>query len=74
MSVTMSFKQKLPFRRTCKDVAALLIAREDRDLSLVDRLALRMHLAICQACPRFERQVLTMRNAMKQWRNYTDEA
>jgi len=62
-------------RRTCKQVASLLIAREDRDLPLADRLALRLHLAACKACPKFERQVLTMRNALRQWRNYEmDEA
>lgn len=60
-------------RRTCREVAALLIAREDRALSLADRIALRFHLAACQACPVFERQVLTMRNAMRQWRNYTED-
>jgi hypothetical protein len=63
-----------PLRRTCKDVAALLIAREDRELPLTERMALRLHLAMCQACPRFERQILTLRNAMKQWRQYTEEA
>lgn len=57
-------------RRTCKQVASLLIAREDRPLPLADRLALRLHLAACIACPKFERQVLTMRNALRQWRNY----
>lgn len=60
----------MPFQRTCKEVTALVIAREDRVLSWRDRLALRLHLAICAACPAFERQVFTMRNAMKQWRNY----
>lgn len=60
-------------RRTCKEVAALLIAREDRSLGLLDRVALRFHLAACKACPRFERQVLTMRNAMRQWRNYSGD-
>ena len=60
-------------RRTCREVAALLIAREDRALSLADRIALRFHLAACQACPQFERQVLTMRNAMRQWRNYAED-
>ena len=65
-------KPAYPFRRTCKEVSALLIAREDRELPLSDRLALRLHMAMCQACPRFERQLLTMRNAMKQWRNYAD--
>jgi hypothetical protein len=58
-------------RRTCKEVAALLVAREDRELPAVERVALRLHLAACKACPKFERQLITMRNAMRQWRNYT---
>lgn len=60
-------------KRTCKEAAALMIAREDRPLPPVERLALRLHLAICGACPVFERQLLTMRNALKRWRHYTDE-
>jgi hypothetical protein len=56
--------------RTCKEAAALLVAREDRALPISDRLALRLHLI---ACPDFERQLLTLRQAMKQWRNYTEE-
>ena len=63
-------RDMMPLKRTCKEVTALVIAREDRTLPLRDRLALRLHMAICAACPTFERQVLTMRNAMKQWRNY----
>jgi len=68
-----SFMRKMPLMRSCKEVAALVIAREDRELPVAERLALRMHMAICKACPRFERQVLTMQNAMKQWRNYTGD-
>jgi putative zinc finger protein len=60
-------------RRTCKEVAALLVAREDRELPLAERVALRLHLAVCTACPVFERQLLTMRNALQRWRHYTDE-
>ncbi len=63
----------MPLKRTCKEVSALLVAREDRGLPLHERLALRLHLAICEACPRFERQLLTMRNAMKQWRQYSND-
>ena len=59
-----------PFKRTCKEVTALVIAREDRALPLADRLALRLHMGICAACPKFERQVLSIRNAMRQWRAY----
>jgi hypothetical protein len=59
-------------RRTCKEVAALLVAREDRALPLVERVALRLHLAACNACPVFERQLLTLRNSLQSWRNYID--
>lgn len=62
--------KKLPLMRSCKEVTALVIAREDRALPLTEQMALRMHMALCKACPVFERQVLTMRNAMKQWRHY----
>jgi len=64
----------MPFNRTCKEVSALVIAREDRALPVRERLALRLHMAICVTCPVFERQVLTMRNAMQQWRNYEEPA
>lgn len=59
-------------KRSCKEVTALLVAQEDRDLPMLDRLALRLHLSVCKACPRFERQMLTMRNAMNHWRQYTE--
>jgi hypothetical protein len=62
--------RKLPLMRTCKEVSAMVVAREDRQLNTSEQLALRLHMAICKACPEFERQILTMRNAMKQWRNY----
>ena len=62
----------IPLQRSCKQVTALVIAREDRALRLTEQLALRIHMGICAACPKFERQILTLRNAMKQWRNYQD--
>ena len=60
-----------PLKRTCKEVTAMVVAQEDRLLSLADRLALRVHMAICDACPRFERQMLTMRKGLREWRNYS---
>lgn len=56
-------------RRSCKQVAALLVAREDRALPLAERAALRLHLAACDACPVFERQLRLMRQALARWRN-----
>ena len=61
-----------PFRRTCREVAALILAREDRALAFPERLAIRIHFMVCQACPRLERQVQTMRHAMRAWSAYSE--
>ena len=61
----------LPLTRTCKQAAALVIAREDRNLQLNDAVALKLHMLACKACPQFEKQVLTLRAAMGKWRNYS---
>lgn len=66
-------KSLYPLRRTCKEAVALMVAREDRELPRLERWALRLHLAVCQACPSFERQLLTMRQAMGAWRHYGDD-
>lgn len=62
----------IPLMRSCREVTALLVAREDRTLGRADRIALRLHMVVCNACPRFENQMRTMRNGLRQWRNYTD--
>lgn len=64
--------RSLPLMRSCKEAAALMIAREDRALGASERWALRLHLSMCKACPNFEAQLLTMRGALRQWRHYTD--
>ena len=60
-------------RRSCRETAALLIAREDRTLGMLDRLALKLHLLACKTCPKFENQILTLRAAMGKWRHYGDD-
>ena len=60
-------------KSTCRQVAALLIAREDQLLSMSDEAALKLHLLACDTCPKFEAQILTLRAAMSRWRNYTGE-
>lgn len=59
--------------RSCRDISALLLAREDRALDWPERLAIRVHFLMCKACPRFERQMLTMRSALDAWRRYRDD-
>ncbi len=51
----------------------MVVAMQDRPLNLKETAALRLHMAICEACPGFENQFLTMKSAMRQWRNYTGD-
>jgi hypothetical protein len=59
---------KIPLRRTCLEASRLLTARLDRELGLADRVALRLHLMACTACPGFDQQVKLMDQAMSRWR------
>ena len=60
-------------RRTCKEVTRLVLQAEDRPLPLVERVAIRLHMVVCDACPRFLRQVAFMRQAVDRWRSYREE-
>jgi hypothetical protein len=62
---------KIPLRVTCKQAASLLIAREDREIALSEKVALRLHIYACKACPNFEQQILIMRKSLKLWRDYS---
>lgn len=56
----------------CRQATHLVLQGEDEPLPWADRLRLRMHLALCVACPRFVRQVALMRRAIGGWRAYKD--
>lgn len=58
---------------SCRKATELMVAREDRPLTLGERLSLRVHLAICKSCPRFDRQMRSMRHALDTWAQYRDE-
>jgi len=61
--------------RNCREVTRLVLEREHRRLTLVERFAVRLHLGICLMCTRFTGQVQLMNKAMAQWKHYaeTDE-
>ena len=50
---------------TCKEVSHLVSQGLDRRLGLGERLRLRAHLAICDGCANFKRQMDFLRAAMK---------
>lgn len=50
---------------TCKEVHRLTSEGLDRDLTLVERLRMRLHLMICDACTNFTGQMRLIRRAMR---------
>lgn len=50
---------------TCREVHRLVSEGMDRDLTLVERTRMRLHLMVCGACTRFNRQMDTLRRAMR---------
>ena len=59
--------------RSCKEVTALVLRAEDDRLSLRERAAVRFHMLICRACPKFAQQLDLMRRASARWRQYSEE-
>lgn len=61
-------------RLTCKEATQLVSQGLDRKLSWGDRLSLRLHLFMCEACARFKRQLEFLRTAVRQGAAQLDEA
>ena len=58
---------------SCRESASLLLRAQDVQLSMVQKLQVRLHLAMCGACTNFNKQVKVMRGAMDPWRAYRNE-
>lgn len=50
---------------TCREVHRLVSEGMDRELSLVERTRMRLHLMVCAACTRFNGQMGLLRKAMR---------
>ncbi len=57
---------------TCKQASKLVSQSLDRPLSWSERLRLRFHLLICDACNHFNRQLRVLRNAVKRMMQHTE--
>ena len=49
---------------SCKQVSRLVSQGLDRELGFADRVRVRVHLAICQGCTNFSKQIAFLREAM----------
>ncbi len=52
---------------TCKEVHRLVSEQMDRDLNIVEKARMRVHLMICDACTNFSGQMQLIRRAMHQF-------
>lgn len=50
---------------TCKQASQLISQSLDHPLSLPNRIKLRLHLVMCDACCRFKRQLNQLRSALQ---------
>ncbi len=53
------------FNRTCKQAHKLMAEACDHKLPWRERLALRLHLMICDACSNFGKQLALLAQAMR---------
>ena len=57
---------------TCKEATRLVSQGLDRRLGLGQRVALYLHLAVCDACSHFRKQMLFLRKAMRRLAESSD--
>ena len=57
---------------TCKHTSRLISEGQERQLSLKEKISLRMHVWMCHNCRRFKQQIITMRKIMQ--REWTQES
>jgi predicted anti-sigma-YlaC factor YlaD len=51
--------------RSCREVTRLVSQGEDRRLALGERIALRLHFAICEGCRNMSAQIAFLRRAAR---------
>ncbi len=58
---------------TCKETALLISQSHDRRLSWRERLGVRLHLAFCDACTHFRRQMDFLRRTIRRYAQEREE-
>ncbi|RMF92176.1 MAG: zf-HC2 domain-containing protein [Nitrospinota bacterium] len=50
--------------RSCKEVTRLVSESLEHELSLMQRIVVRVHIFMCQSCTRFRKQILFLREVL----------
>ncbi|HLE67953.1 MAG TPA: zf-HC2 domain-containing protein [Burkholderiales bacterium] len=58
---------------SCKEVTRLVSQRQDRALAIGERVALRLHFAICEGCRNVNAQIDFLRRAVRRLSERGDE-
>ena len=58
---------------SCKQVTRLVSQGLDRELGFADRVRLRVHLAICDGCTNFKKQMDFLRRAVAHLGTHTEK-
>ena len=53
----------------CKETAEILSQGQDRPLTIMESLRVRLHLLLCRGCRGFSRQLDFMRAALRRYRD-----
>ncbi len=59
-------------RLTCREASRLQSRAMDSKLALPERISLRLHTTVCDACTRVERQFAFLRRALREYRGPDD--
>ena len=55
----------MKFNLNCKETSRLLSQAQDGGIAFTERLALRIHLRLCDGCTQFSQQLDFLRRAMR---------
>lgn len=51
---------------SCRQASRLITVRQDRPLSVLERVSLRVHLTLCASCRRFARQIIFLDRTLRE--------
>lgn len=57
----------------CKDVTRLYSESQERELSLQERMSLKMHVMMCSGCRNFGQQMVILRQTARAYAKGADE-
>ncbi len=53
---------------SCKEASELMSQAQERKLTWTEKLSLKLHVAMCDACTRFARQLQFLQQSMRRYR------